>query len=106
MRPEGLSDIEGSRSFEKPLGAHRREAALAAGGKSNRGVAQTPTLVNIEPSGCISANANRSPRMPAVSTDRITKEIMIKAPRTKVWKALTELGQFQQWFGAALDTPF
>lgn len=44
--------------------------------------------------------------MPAVSTDRITKEIMIKAPRTKVWKALTELNQFQQWFGAALDTPF
>ena len=44
--------------------------------------------------------------MPAVSTGRITKEIMIKAPRTKVWKALTELNQFQQWFGAALDTPF
>src|SRR5690349_2414122 len=44
--------------------------------------------------------------MPAVSTDRIEKQITIRAPRSRVWKALTDLGQFQQWFGAALDTPF
>jgi uncharacterized protein YndB with AHSA1/START domain len=44
--------------------------------------------------------------MPAVSTDRIEKQIHIKAPRSKVWKALTTLDQFQQWFGAALDAPF
>jgi len=40
--------------------------------------------------------------MPAVSTDRIEKEIHLRAPRTKVWKALTDLGQFQEWFGATL----
>ncbi len=44
--------------------------------------------------------------MPAVSTDRIEKQIVINAPRTKVWKALTEVEQFKQWFGAALDNPF
>lgn len=44
--------------------------------------------------------------MPAVSTDRIEKQIEIRAPRSKVWRALTDLEQFQQWFGAKLDTPF
>ncbi len=44
--------------------------------------------------------------MPAVSTDRIEKQIFLRAPRGRVWKALTDLGQFQHWFGAVLDTPF
>ena len=44
--------------------------------------------------------------MPAVSTDRIEKQITIRAPRSKVWRALTDLEQFQQWFGAKLDQPF
>jgi uncharacterized protein YndB with AHSA1/START domain len=44
--------------------------------------------------------------MPAVSTDRIEKQIQLRAPRTKVWKALTDLGQFQQWFGATLTGKF
>ena len=44
--------------------------------------------------------------MPAVSTDRIEKQIVIRAPRSKIWRALTDLEQFQQWFGAKLDTPF
>ena len=44
--------------------------------------------------------------MPAVSTDRIEKQIVINAPRTKVWKALTEIDQFKKWFGADLDKGF
>ena len=44
--------------------------------------------------------------MPAIATDRIEKQILIKAPRSRVWRALTDLGEFQQWFGAALDHPF
>jgi uncharacterized protein YndB with AHSA1/START domain len=44
--------------------------------------------------------------MPAVSTDRIEKQILLRAPRTRVWRALTDLEQFQQWFGAKLDAPF
>lgn len=42
----------------------------------------------------------------AAMTDRIEKQMFLRAPRTRVWKALTDLSQFQQWFGAALDTPF
>lgn len=44
--------------------------------------------------------------MPAVSTDRIEQQLQIRAPRSKVWKALTDLGQFQQWFGATLAGSF
>jgi len=44
--------------------------------------------------------------MPAVSTDRIERQIHLRAPRTKVWKALTDLGQFQEWFGATLAGSF
>ena len=44
--------------------------------------------------------------MPAVSTDRIEKEIVINAPRSRVWKALTDIQQFQAWFTASLTGEF
>jgi uncharacterized protein YndB with AHSA1/START domain len=44
--------------------------------------------------------------MPAVATDRIEKQIFIRAPRARVWKALTDVREFQQWFEAVLDRPF
>lgn len=44
--------------------------------------------------------------MPAVSTDRIEKQILLKAPRTRVWKALTDIKQFQAWFTASLTGEF
>jgi uncharacterized protein YndB with AHSA1/START domain len=41
------------------------------------------------------------------STDRIEKEIVLRAPRARVWRALTDGGEFGSWFGAALErTPF
>jgi uncharacterized protein YndB with AHSA1/START domain len=33
------------------------------------------------------------------STDRIECEILLKAPRTKVWRALSNAEQFGNWFG-------
>ncbi len=40
------------------------------------------------------------------STDRIQKTIVLLAPRSKVWRALTDSAQFGQWFGARLHEPF
>jgi uncharacterized protein YndB with AHSA1/START domain len=40
------------------------------------------------------------------STDRIEKQITLDAPRSRVWRALTEVKQFNAWFGVALATPF
>ena len=40
------------------------------------------------------------------STDRIEKQITLDAPRSRVWRALTEVKQFNAWFGVSLETPF
>jgi uncharacterized protein YndB with AHSA1/START domain len=40
------------------------------------------------------------------STDRIEKEIVLRAPRTRVWHALADLDQFSAWFGIKLEGSF
>lgn len=37
-------------------------------------------------------------------TDRIEKTKFLKAPRSRVWRALTTPAELGQWFGVALDT--
>ena len=37
------------------------------------------------------------------STDRIEKQIVIKAPRSRVWQALSNAEEFGTWFGVALQ---
>ncbi len=38
--------------------------------------------------------------------DRIEKTLDIRAPRDRVWKALTDAHEFGRWFGARFDEPF
>jgi uncharacterized protein YndB with AHSA1/START domain len=38
--------------------------------------------------------------------DRIEKKILIRAARSRVWRALTNVQEFGSWFGAKLDGPF
>jgi len=33
------------------------------------------------------------------STDRIERKVLINAPRTRVWRALSDAGEFGDWFG-------
>jgi uncharacterized protein YndB with AHSA1/START domain len=40
------------------------------------------------------------------STDRIQRSIILKAPRSRVWRALTDPAQFGDWFGARLSGHF
>jgi uncharacterized protein YndB with AHSA1/START domain len=42
----------------------------------------------------------------AQSTDRIQKTMILRAPRSKVWRALTDSAQFGEWFQARPDGPF
>lgn len=44
--------------------------------------------------------------MAAATTDRIEKQILLRAPRARVWRALTDSEQFGTWFGVKLDGPF
>jgi uncharacterized protein YndB with AHSA1/START domain len=41
-----------------------------------------------------------------MSTDRIEKEVVLKAPLERVWRAISDAEEFGQWFGVRLDGPF
>jgi uncharacterized protein YndB with AHSA1/START domain len=41
-----------------------------------------------------------------MSTDRIEKKMLLRAPRKRVWKALTDFAEFEKWFGVKFDAPF
>jgi uncharacterized protein YndB with AHSA1/START domain len=40
------------------------------------------------------------------STDRIDKQILLHAPRSRVWRALTDAEEFGSWFRVKLEGPF
>lgn len=40
------------------------------------------------------------------TTDRIQKQVLLRAPRARVWRALTDIAEFGQWFGVKFDAPF
>jgi len=41
-----------------------------------------------------------------MTTDQIEKNVTLRAPRERVWHALTDAKQFGTWFGVELDGPF
>lgn len=41
-----------------------------------------------------------------MSTDRIEKHILLRAPRARVWRALCDSREFGRWFGVRFDGPF
>jgi uncharacterized protein YndB with AHSA1/START domain len=47
-----------------------------------------------------------APTAATPSTDRIEKLVDLDAPRARVWRALTDVAQFNTWFGVALTSPF
>jgi uncharacterized protein YndB with AHSA1/START domain len=44
--------------------------------------------------------------MSAMTTDRIEKRVLLRAPRARVWRALTDAQEFGTWFGVKFDGPF
>ena len=40
------------------------------------------------------------------STDRIERQVLIKAPRKRVWRALTDTGEFGDWFRVRISGRF
>jgi uncharacterized protein YndB with AHSA1/START domain len=40
------------------------------------------------------------------STDRIERTVLLRAPRSRVWRALTDAREFGAWFGVALEGRF
>jgi uncharacterized protein YndB with AHSA1/START domain len=44
--------------------------------------------------------------MGASGTDRIERKILLRAPRARVWRALTDSREFGAWFGVELSGTF
>ena len=40
------------------------------------------------------------------STDRIERQILLRAPRGRVWRALTDSAEFGTWFGVKVEGTF
>lgn len=40
------------------------------------------------------------------TTDRIEKEILLRAPRSRVWRAIADAEEFGRWFGFRLEGAF
>jgi uncharacterized protein YndB with AHSA1/START domain len=41
-----------------------------------------------------------------MSSDRIEKEVALRAPLDRVWRAISEADEFGRWFGVRFDGPF
>jgi uncharacterized protein YndB with AHSA1/START domain len=41
-----------------------------------------------------------------MSSDRIEKKILLHAPQSRVWRAISDSREFGSWFGARLQGPF
>jgi uncharacterized protein YndB with AHSA1/START domain len=52
-----------------------------------------PPLVNMQLEGCM-------------NTDRIEKKVLLRAPRERVWRAISDSTDFGTWFGVKFDGPF
>jgi uncharacterized protein YndB with AHSA1/START domain len=44
--------------------------------------------------------------MTAAVSDRIQKTVTLRAPRARVWRALSDSREFGEWFGVRFDGPF
>lgn len=44
--------------------------------------------------------------MSTITSDRIEKQIRLRHPRAKVWRALTDSRELGTWFGAVFTEPF
>lgn len=44
--------------------------------------------------------------MAATTTDRIEKQVVLRAPRARVWRALSDAQEFGTWFGVKFDGAF
>jgi len=44
--------------------------------------------------------------MSTAVSDRIEKEVLLRAPLSRVWQALTDANEFGQWFGVRLEGQF
>jgi len=57
------------------------------------------TLHHEQPGGCTMTAHSPTP-------ERIEKKVLLRAPRERVWRAVSDAKEFGSWFGVAFDAPF
>ena len=101
-RARGLA---GRPPLRRGEGLRRSAPARAAVSRAARGRLRKAQLngcsfvdpgLKMQPGGCACPS----------DADRIEKEIVVRAPRSRVWRALTDAREFGQWFEAAMEGPF
>ena len=50
--------------------------------------------------------AVKTPSLDTMSTDRIEKRVVLRAPRPRVWRAIANAQEFGSWFGINLEGAF
>jgi len=66
-------------------------------------------LAKMQPHGCsLTDPSTQADPMPPTQTrtDRIEKKILLRAPRERVWRALTDAAEFGAWFRVKLEGAF
>ena len=53
-----------------------------------------PDPANVQPIGCM------------MNTDRIEKKILLRAPQSRVWRAISDAAEFGTWFGMKFEGQF
>src|SRR5918992_1558495 len=90
--------------------------AVTVGGVTSAADPLLSAEIELQPTGCVCARqrlcyiqlngcVTMTPPMTHV-TDRIEKTTVLRAPQTRVWRALTDAKQFATWFGITLDEAF
>src|SRR5450755_982514 len=69
---------------------------------------QEPGHKNEQQKGCLfrEARANMQPGGCLTMENRIEKRMELKAPVSRVWRAITDHREFGEWFRVKLDGPF
>src|SRR5260370_8336779 len=62
--------------------------------------------VAFNPGSCYLATRRLHMNMETKSLDRIEKKVLLRAPRSKVWRAISDSAEFGTWFGMKVDGPF
>jgi uncharacterized protein YndB with AHSA1/START domain len=70
--------------------------------RAGAGLRIRESLPIMQPLGCVFTEIE----MTATTTDRIEKSIELKAPVSRVWRAITDYREFSEWFNVRLESPF
>src|SRR3989449_2731515 len=87
------------------LQRHPRKRNMGVAFKRGPGIIRNTHVAYLKGRNRLMAVKSQAPN-DAVSTDRIEKRVVLRAPRARVWRALTNAAEFSTWFRVKLEGAF